>query len=317
MSKDEARALDELGPLPDGQGQHFVSPMNFTTVGNLIEGNNLKNQGGAPTEGRLLESTLEERMDPPRTENRDRATRSVKARRRLQTAYVSLFRQAATRFVSVEVKRLLRAIAKARKANIPVQDFLNRSEEILEKLPALIAREATPVVASLGNAVLGEVLEEVQADDDESPSATIEAFADEYVAGMGRAHVRESSTQLSALVRDTEDAENVLDVLEERVTQWGERRADKVARRHATQATAALSKIAYVALGITLVRWHAFGDSCEFCNELDGKVVGVEEVFLKSGDKLNGADGGELVTRSNIGHPPAHDGCDCGIAAET
>jgi hypothetical protein len=48
--------------------------------------------------------------------------------------------------------------------------------------------------------------------------------------------------------------------------------------------------------------------------ELDGKVVEITKHFVNAGESIEaaGADG-PLTTQVDLGHPPAHDGCNCSV----
>ena len=58
------------------------------------------------------------------------------------------------------------------------------------------------------------------------------------------------------------------------------------------------------------------GRSCPYCEDLDGKIIGIEQYFLTKNQefKPDGADV-PLKTNSNLSHSPYHDGCDCDIVA--
>jgi YD repeat-containing protein len=81
--------------------------------------------------------------------------------------------------------------------------------------------------------------------------------------------------------------------------------------------------MAYMAAGVTRVRWVAMGKSCPYCRKLNGKVVGINSPFLQKGIAFE-ADGVDeqrgkkppLVPSHDVKHPPAHQGCDCHLVAE-
>ena len=70
---------------------------------------------------------------------------------------------------------------------------------------------------------------------------------------------------------------------------------------------------------ITKMVWVATGDerTCEFCPELDGRVISVDGKFFDKGDFLIGNEGGRLNFHYEVlSHPPAHPLCRCTIAPE-
>ncbi len=58
--------------------------------------------------------------------------------------------------------------------------------------------------------------------------------------------------------------------------------------------------------------WQSQGSACEYCRALNGKEVGVTEVFVPKDDEITGADGGTM--KNTFGHmdvPTAHSNCGC------
>jgi hypothetical protein len=73
----------------------------------------------------------------------------------------------------------------------------------------------------------------------------------------------------------------------------------------------------YAAAGVTILRWHSFGESCPYCTRLHGRTVGIQQNFIGAGEDFQpeGVDT-PLTPKNDIRHPPAHKGCDCMIQAE-
>ena len=74
----------------------------------------------------------------------------------------------------------------------------------------------------------------------------------------------------------------------------------------------AVAGFAWVMAGATAVTWHAIGDTCPYCTDLDGRTVGIKMAFIPADDNYQ-PEGAEVPLRphSNIRHAPAHKGCDC------
>ena len=53
--------------------------------------------------------------------------------------------------------------------------------------------------------------------------------------------------------------------------------------------------------------------TCEFCAEMDGKVVGIDSNYLNNGAELVGADGGIMTAGITVRHPPLHPHCRCAL----
>jgi len=92
--------------------------------------------------------------------------------------------------------------------------------------------------------------------------------------------------------------------------------AQETARWEAVRFGNAVALAAMLVVGVRRKVWVAFGDSCPYCLELDGMVMGIEDVFVPIGTDFQ-PEGAErpIHVGHSAGHPPLHDGCDCGIAA--
>ena len=103
-----------------------------------------------------------------------------------------------------------------------------------------------------------------------------------------------------------------------RLKEWSDKRPDKLAERESTQSQQAITRQAYKSVGVTTFRWVTFGsDTCPICEELDGKVVGVDVAFVTAGDEVEGDETQQPIQRgSNTFHPPLHDGCVCQVVAD-
>ena len=66
---------------------------------------------------------------------------------------------------------------------------------------------------------------------------------------------------------------------------------------------------------VTAKKWDANGDSCPFCQSMDGKTVGLSENYFKLGDTLtvdyNGKDVHLPFNYGDTPAPPLHPNCRC------
>jgi HK97 family phage portal protein len=93
------------------------------------------------------------------------------------------------------------------------------------------------------------------------------------------------------------------------------------AERIATTETFAVAnqaqKMGWIDSGVVkTLKWVAFSDSttCQFCQEMDGKIISVDDNFLNNGDSVTGKDGGNYdISYADVGSPPLHPNCRCGI----
>jgi len=87
-----------------------------------------------------------------------------------------------------------------------------------------------------------------------------------------------------------------------------------VAMNETVQLSNAVAKVVFSCAGIIRLRWVALGSkSCPLCQEMNGKVVGIDKPFLAEGDKLESESGSQIQLYRPTTHPPLHQGCVCQI----
>ncbi len=93
--------------------------------------------------------------------------------------------------------------------------------------------------------------------------------------------------------------------------------AERVALTESNRITNTAGKIAWKETGVvTEIKWVTSEKEnvCVYCQEMDGKTISIEKNFFDRGDTVTGSDGSEMdVDYSDIGGPPLHPNCHCGI----
>lgn len=92
-------------------------------------------------------------------------------------------------------------------------------------------------------------------------------------------------------------------------------RAERIARTVVFQTANTSAREAYRQSGVVKeVRWHTadYELTCEFCEPMNGKTVGIEDTFFDEGDTVRGRDGGSLkLDFDTVEDPPLHANCRC------
>ena len=92
-------------------------------------------------------------------------------------------------------------------------------------------------------------------------------------------------------------------------------RAESVARTETFRIANEAAKQGWKDSGVVkTMKWYTAEDEmvCEFCSQMDGKIISVDDNFLDNGDSLKGSDGGIMnVDYSDVGAPPLHTNCRC------
>jgi Arc/MetJ family transcription regulator len=152
--------------------------------------------------------------------------------------------------------------------------------------------------------------------------ADVDAFTNKYLDSFGSRHAASSRRQVEKIVNTppVEGAPPVTEMLDTRLDEWlaGSDtrlpRETKLATREARKLEGAVARTVWAGAGILVLRWVADADSCPLCESLNGQVVGIDIPFVAKDESYAGTgDAAEIQPRTNILHPPLHDGCDCHI----
>lgn len=290
INADEWRALDNMNPQPEGQGKTYLVPLNMVPADQIgeVEGTT----AGVPTTAQGGEA--DERAT--RAANQER---SVKGRLRIQRSHRRIFADAAGRIVTREAKAVREAAQKAlgRRTVGEMRKWLTEYYEPRGDFRKFVNRTMFAPVASLADMIATEAAGEIGAA--VTGAAELEAFVTDYVETLATRYVESSRGQLSSFLKD-EDADQALEEIEGRLSEWLEKRPEKIAHQETVQASNAVARETYKAAGVKRMRWQKTGEeTCPICDELDGRTVAIEGDF-------GSAEGVETKH-----HPPAHQGCDC------
>lgn len=303
MSGDDIRARENMNPLPNEEGKVFWAPLNMQNAKLLVDPEPLESED----DGTEVEDEDDERSAAPMPEWRQAGA----ARLALRRAFSATILSAAGRVVRGEVRE-------GRKNLIPLLDT-GRKPDAHDWLDgyyiggdaayvALVDRQLRPAITSYASAIAkGAALETGAA------APNIEEFVSAYLKGLTRHQARSSHGQLRKIM-DESGPDAVIADMEKRMAEWLERKPGKIARRQVTQADGAIAREIWKRQGVKEVVWHVIGDTCPFCNRLDGRVVGIQGAFVPKGTAVEVAGKSPIWAGANVLHPPLHQGCDCFIS---
>lgn len=242
-----------------------------------------------------------------------RQRRSAEGRRRLQQVWLRMFLASAERIIGRELSFLRRIVTRAFGPNgNGVVQFEKEVDEFFRDFPEFVRKEVAPILGSYTEALREEVVAEIG----DLPDDALETWADGYAEGWGRYHVETSRGHLAQIIAEN-DADAVEEAISERLDNWEDKRADKIALKESVRVAGAYVVAAFASAGITRMVWHTFGKSCPFCQSLDGRTVSITGSFAEPGDKIDPEDSDldSLEIKHVMNHPPSHGGCDCGVVA--
>ena len=259
-----------------------------------------------------------------------RELRSLSNRRKIAEATRPLIEDASQRLLRREVKAVQRMMTK-QLSGLPsgrelrgTDGLHNDLEEFYHgEFTEVIAEALLPVIRSYAREIYTQAALEVGFPPEFTPE--LEEFIRGYVSVSAAQHAQTSRQELQSLI-STLDFTELLNALELKLAEWLDTRAQKMAKRQTTEGNGAFSKFTYIIGGVISMRWVTAGAAtCPFCRKLNGKVVETFENFINAGETLEVIEEDDtvigetskkvrLVPRKNVGHPPAHPGCDCFVS---
>jgi len=243
-------------------------------------------------------------------EQRDDRTekRSHTQRIGLRASFAPLFSDAAARMVRGEIRNVRRAWARdSSQFSAWLDDFY------FGEHPEFVRSQFGALFVSYGDAVASAAAAEI-----DRAAPDVREFSEMYTQSFSDRYSASSRGQLQQIVRESDDIGSAIDL---RLAEWDEGageskpRAARYAASEPVQLGDGIAKLVFSLAGFAAV-WRALGDTCPYCRALNGKRVGGSGAFLSEGEEFQpeGADT-PLKPKRNVGHPPAHRGCDCTVVA--
>lgn len=298
LSTNDIRRLENMNSVENGDV--YLQPLNMVEAGAEYQ----------PTSRPTAESKTLELL---RAERRTRTKGGAVARMRLATSFERVFADAAERIVRRETADIRRTARRELKERAELQ-FVEWLQQFYETAPAWITRFMAPAVYTYSEAVHAQAAAEVGAAETTAEhTEEMRRYLERWVAG----YTASSRGQLEAILRDAAmQGVEPLALVEQRLDEWEERRPSKVAKNETVQVAGIVAKAVFAAAGVRRLRWVNAGDSpCPYCQEMDGRVVGIDEPFLAASGTLESEDGSMRLRKPTF-EPPLHQGCICQVEAD-
>ena len=231
-SANDVLEIENKNPIPGGD-KYYV-PLNWVEA---------KDEIGDKT--KIEEKSLKE----------IRSIRAAKTRNRIAHSYRIIFEEAALKIIRKEKRDIIQA-SKKYLAKRDISNYTLWLEEYYKKLPEYINPRMKPSYLSLGDAVKGEIKEELGINEAEINSQ----FMDEYITYFSDRYVRSSEGQIKDIINKSVDSgDDLEELILERLDSWEEKRPGKISMIETVQASNAFAKAIYVSVGITKLRWVTTG----------------------------------------------------------
>ena len=315
MSANEIRELEDMNPY-DG-GDAYLMPLNMVPVDQVgqqpVAQRSFNHVDGLP-KCRCADCLAQRGAIEHRADDSTEPDKHYVSKAELIRSYIPLFNDVAGRVVRREVNDVRRAVEKhLRKRS--AEDFKTWLDGFYKDFPGVVRDNFEAMFLTYAAAMAKEVAHEL-GKDNQGVTEDLRKFIREYLDNMGLAHAASSRHQLEALLDEAPlTGDDPAQVVGERLDSWEETRPTDMADHQSFEAGNALSIAIYASSGIKFLRWVTSGSSCPFCQRLNGKIAGIAEFFVYSGDSLDDGNGGSMTVRRDTRHGPLHRGCDCCVLA--
>jgi len=306
LSSNDIRRMENMNPIGPA-GDIYWAPLNMINAEEMDSADPLEDLDSIDDRTkrhlRRIEATTKEQ----------RQIRSARNRSRLAKRYERVFSNAMKRHLKKETQDIREAVRRhlgerdAATFELWLEEYYRDNEDLKKRMK--------PMFLALAEIIYEEASSEVGKRKKMPEEAR--KFMNDYLETFATRYAESSKGQLRALVRQAfDEGLDPEDLIDERMEEWEERRPGKVAMNETVQISGAIARIAFAAAGVMYLRWiNVGGNSCPYCTELDGQVVGIEESFVGRDDVLDSEDG-TMRIRKPAFHPPLHLGCTCVIVAD-
>jgi HK97 family phage portal protein len=290
LSVNDIREKENMNPVEGGDV--YLQPLNMIPAGSEPPETN-NNEQQLELETRWME---------------ERTTRSVNSRRRIMLAHQSIMEELMRGLYRREIREVKPMAVKMLNAGLTTE-FLTWLTKYYQEHRKWMSERSLKTFMAYMQMISGEAGEEVG-----------RALEPERLEGFSRAYAESFSDRQAAhsesRVRTAIEEEDALEALEEEFDNWEDVRPGRSAGGEIVQQANAISKLVYLAAGVQTLRWVSSGKNCPYCDSLDGMTININQSFLVKGESYrpDGADA-PLQVSVDMSHPPAHEGCDCMIAA--
>lgn len=320
LSADDIRERENMDPLPEDEGKMYLVPLNMVPADQVGQG-----LGSSETTP-VIEAEPEPEADPDEAE----AEEEARAGQRYEARARELRGKATERHRLEQVQRPVYAALMARALRRERNDVSQAAKKLLQRSRFEFDRwmedyyaghqrwmfdEFMPVAQAYAGLVTPIAQEEAGAERTEELPAELLGFIRSYLAAFVVRHAAISHAEiLKALERAIADNEDLDEALRAALERWPEVRGPYEAQEETVRFGNAIAVTVFALSGVRRLRWIAFGESCPYCKDLDGRIVGIEEAFLKAGIPFQPGGAESALTPGNsVHHAPAHDRCDCTV----
>jgi HK97 family phage portal protein len=303
LSANEVRQLEDMSMRDDPGGDVYYSQLNLVPSSISIAPPESVETPPAVEEPQDTQEPQEERSEyrvlPLTTEQRA----SANARHNLQKSFIPSFEDVFSQII----KRQINDINNKYKQLGNTSQFREWLATFWAEHEKYVARKIKPLATTYAELTRDVTAKEVNLKE----AGEITNFLEAYIADLSARHTNYDRAELETSLEEGTD-----EAIARRFDLWRENGATSSALQETVRLGSAIALMIYGRGGVKKKRWVTFGETCPYCRSLDGRTIAIEGYFLEEGQDFKPIGGSSpLRPSSNVGHAPAHRGCDCAIVA--
>lgn len=279
LSADDIRRLENMNPLPDGQGQSYLVPMNMVDA------------GAGPPEVRSVRG------------------RDLPARAKRPDQFLPAIRAAMERLVTWETSEIRKMVKRnfgQRDAPALVLDVEEWYKQDATK--QRMRRYVQPIYQTIARTIRDDLEAEIGKKLPADWSVERELGGCKYT----RIFVKEHAATSVATVRKWMRASFPEEACEEGLEDWEKGRAARISQIEAVKSCNVYARVGMAMLGVLAYVWATTSvKPCPYCQVLDGRRVGMQETFAAG--ELMPEGHSPMRMQGILRQPPLHEACHCVI----
>ncbi len=286
LSINEVRALEDMNSIgPEGDKHYF--PLNYTTLDKVGEGYVEKKKSSLPPmeEKALKEKAFIAEVKAVTSSARQKIEKQIRIQLKAEIAYLKSLAGQSKDAIATQFAQF----CKDHEADYG-EAFKPVFIEIMNRLLPLIQKQSGITTGV--------------------PQTSMDNYASSYAAHLAGRLNTSRANDVAAKLATAEDSEVEGDI-DDMCDDWLANAAPSESDEESHRAGNAFNVYLYAGLGIRYMHVAASSDACEFCKDVDGKVVEVNGTVFAKGTDVTDGSGNTRTIHKNMKHPPWHTHCSC------
>lgn len=225
------------------------------------------------------------------------------------------YKKVLSEYFTQQEGKVLSAIKSYKRKDVSINLSDDDEAELMAEISVPFIEESVITSSELAYALVGLDDERLSTQDD-----LVREFIKNRTLKLGQSTSETTRQDLERIMQGWAEDEGTIEDLKKMLAEYFDTarsgRVDMIARTEISRAAGFAQETVYNEVGAVGKQWITAQDerTCEFCGEMDGKVVGITENYWDNGQTVVGSEGGQLpIDFDDISSPPLHPSCRCDL----